>query len=103
MALITGLEDVLTVNAALLQRFEGDLRDSLPFMDLFLRKVRAIRDDGLCRINDRRMIKMIKLMLAHALIEGRAPVYEDMFLLDYTWDDPENLEQRELLHEIAYR
>ena len=99
----TGLDDIRTLNTALINQYEGSLTDSLPFMDIFLRKIRAIRDDQLCRINDRKMIKIVKLMLAHALLEGRPAAHEDMFLLDYIWDDPENLNQRERLHEIAYR
>lgn len=98
-----GLIDVRIANTALLAQFEGDLKETLPFMDLFLRKIRAIREDQLCRINDRKMIKMVKLMLANALIEGRPPAPEDMTLLNYTWDDPENGDQRERLHEIVYR
>lgn len=97
------LIDVRVANTALLAQFEGDLQETLPFMDLFLRKIRSIREDQLCRINDRKMIKMVKLMLANALIEGRPPAPEDMTLLNYTWDDPENVDQRERLHEIVYR
>lgn len=100
---IAGLEDIQVLNDALIRQYESRLDEKLPFMDLFLRKIRAIRDDQLCRINDRRMIKIIKLMLAHALIEGRPPSHEDMALLDYIWEDPDNLIQRERLHEIAYR
>lgn len=100
---LADLEDIRTLNNALINQYEGDLTDSLPFIDIFLRKIRAIRDDQLCRVNDRKMIKIVKLMLANALLEGRVPAHEDMFLLDYIWDDPENLNQRERLHEIAYR
>ena len=97
------LVDVRVANKALLAQFEGNLNETVPFMDQFLRKIRAIREDQLCRINDRKMIKMVKLMLAKALIEGRSPAPEDMTLLNYTWDDPENTDQREQLHEIVYR
>ena len=44
-----------------------------------------------------------RTLMANALLEGRDPSHEDMYLLDYIWDDPENLNQRERLHEIAYR
>lgn len=98
-----GLEDIRILNEALLARYNADTISMLPFLDVFFRKVRAIREDQICRVNDRKMIKIVKLMMANALIEGREPDHEDMRLLDYIWDDPENLNQRERLHEIAYR
>lgn len=97
------LEDIRIVNGALHRQFDTQTVAGLPFLDVFLRKICAIRDDQICRINDRKMIKIVKLMMANALIEGRDPDYRDMFLLDYIWDDPENMNQRERLHEIAYR
>lgn len=97
------LEDIRIVNNALHRQFDAHTIVTLPFLDVFLRKIRALRDDQICRINDRKMIKIVKLMMANALIEGRDPSHEDMYLLDYVWDDPENLNQRERLHEIAYR
>jgi MoxR-like ATPase len=97
------LSDIQCVNKALLETFDTDAIKRLSFLDVFLRKIRAIRDDQICRINDRKMIKIVKLMMANALLEGREPSHEDMYLLDYIWDDPENMNQRERLHEIAYR
>lgn len=97
------LSDVQCVNKALLETFDTDAIKGLSFLDVYLRKIRAIRDDQICRINDRKMIKIVKLMMANALLEGREPSHEDMYLLDYIWDDPENMNQRERLHEIAYR
>ncbi len=59
-----------------------------PFEREFLRRVRAIREEGLARLNDRRVVKLWKLLHARAVLKGRElPVDEDFVLLRHGWDD----------------
>ncbi|MDA0837632.1 MAG: AAA family ATPase [Planctomycetota bacterium] len=71
------------------------------FLQSFIRKVRAIRDDRLTQLNDRKVIKMIKLMVTSALLEGRDLKSQDQRLLEYTWDNPYDVEGRRRLSLIA--
>jgi len=71
------------------------------FSDSFLTKVRAIRQDRLTGLNDRKVIKLLKLMVANALLEAREVGAEDHELLEYVWDNPHDLEGRKRLRTIA--
>lgn len=71
------------------------------FLDTFSKKVRAIRTDRLVRLNDRKVIKLLKMMLVNAILEGRNIGRQDQELLQYTWDNPYDLEGRRRLKEIA--
>jgi len=99
---MAGLQDVRALNQALLDKFKPEALAKLEFLPKFFDKIRAVRLDKVCRINDRKMIKLLKLIFARALLAAREPAREDMMLLQYTWDDPENEYQQEKLEQIAY-
>jgi len=71
------------------------------FSDAFLTKVRAIRQDRLTSLNDRKVIKLLKLMVVNALLEVREVGVEDHQLLEYVWDNPHDLAARKKLRTIA--
>jgi hypothetical protein len=47
------------------------------------------------------VIKMIKLMVTSALLDGRDLKAQDQHLLEYTWDNPYDTEGRRRLSLIA--
>jgi len=72
-----------------------------PFERDFVRRIRAIRDEDLCRLNDRRVVKLWKLMHARAVLDGRhSAADEDFVLLRHGWDDPSH-ERRARLERYA--
>ncbi|MDP7254507.1 MAG: AAA family ATPase [Planctomycetota bacterium] len=98
-----GLDDFNTIFKAVtstLQQEDFQKRQVL-FLQSFIRKVRAIREDRLTQLNDRKVIKMIKLMVTSALLDGRDLKAQDQHLLEYTWDNPYDVEGRRRLSLIA--
>ncbi|MBI2193297.1 MAG: AAA family ATPase [Planctomycetes bacterium] len=97
------LDDFTQVFRAAVERLddpEFGRRNAL-FLDTFLRKVSAIRQDELTGLNDRKVIKLLKLMVVQALLEGREPDTVEHQLLEWTWDNPFDSEARRRLQAIA--
>jgi MoxR-like ATPase len=98
-----GLEDFSQVFRAAIDLLEDEQfhRDHVLFLDALLTKIRAIREDGLTSINDRKTVKLLKLMAVNALLEARPIGAEDHQLLEYVWDNPHDLDARRKLRVIA--
>ncbi len=78
------------------------LAQYLIFPEEFLAKYKSlifqIRSEGIS-ISDRRVVKLLKLIKASALLDGRTePNDSDFFVLRHIWN---NLDQREILDEIT--
>lgn len=71
------------------------------FLESYLRKVRAIRQDRLASLNDRKVIKLWKLMIVQSLLDGRDLENRDHQLLEFIWDDPTEVDARRRLQAIA--
>jgi MoxR-like ATPase len=76
--------------------------DHLRFNEDFLAKYKGlifqIRSEGIS-VSDRRVVKLLKLFAAAAIVDGRdQPNDSDFFLLKHIWN---NLEQTEILDEIV--
>lgn len=76
--------------------------DGLRFPDEFLVRYKAlvgqIRAEGI-GLSDRRVVKLLKLFRANALIDGRAEVDAgDLFLLKHVWNSPD---QASILRDIV--
>jgi len=90
------------VAAADLHRLNQVLASRLSFTEELLSRYKGlifqIRSEGVS-ISDRRVVKILKLVAASALIDGRAEANDsDFFLLRHVWN---NLDQAELLEEIV--
>jgi len=67
------------------------------FMATYKGLVFQIRSEGVS-LSDRRLVKMLKLFAANALVDGRNAVHEgDLMLLKHTWNQ---LDQREILQDL---
>ena len=97
------LDDFSRVFDASIKMLEGEdfHRENALFLDAYLKKVRAIRQDRLTSYNDRKVIKLLKLMIVNALLEGRGIESQDHHLIEYVWDNPYDLESRQKLRAIA--
>ena len=90
------------ISAADLKALNAPLTGALDFTDEFLAKYKGlvfqIRSEGIS-LSDRRVVKILKLFAASALLEGRRQATDaDFFLLRHIWNTPE---QAELLDEIV--
>ena len=104
VAKITGRDDeirpLLTARELhdLHRRFDGHLRFSEDFLAKYKGLIFQIRSEGIS-VSDRRVVKLLKLFGASALVDGREQVNDsDFFILKHIWN---NLDQAEILDEIV--
>lgn len=68
------------------------------FLATYKSLVFQIRSEGI-GISDRRLVKLLKLFAASAILDGRAQVNDsDLFVMRHIWNSPE---QQEVLHELV--
>jgi MoxR-like ATPase len=80
------------------RRFDQHMKFSEDFLSKYKGLVFQIRSEGVS-LSDRRVVKLLKLFSAAAIVDGRAePNDSDFFILKHIWN---NLEQAELLDEIV--
>ena len=103
-AKITGTESavrpVLTAHDLhdLHRRFGDHLKFSEDFLSKYKGLIFQIRSEGIS-VSDRRVVKLLKLFAASAVVDGRRePCDSDFFLLKHIWN---NLDQVEILEEIV--
>src|SRR5262249_46633607 len=103
-ARMTGKADAMRplVSAADLREVQRRFDRHLAFSEDFLAKYKGlifqIRSEGVS-VSDRRVVKLLKLFAASAIVDGREqPSDADFFLLKHIWN---NLDQIELLEEIV--
>ncbi|MEO6951793.1 MAG: AAA family ATPase [Polyangia bacterium] len=90
------------ITAADLHRVNQALSGRLQFSEDLLSRYKGlifqIRSEGVS-ISDRRVVKLLKLVAASALVDGRSEANDsDFFILRHVWN---NLDQSELLDEIV--
>jgi MoxR-like ATPase len=80
------------------KRFDQHLHFSEDFLSKYKGLIFQIRSEGVS-ISDRRVVKLLKLFAASAVVDGRAQANDsDFFILKHTWN---NLDQTEILEEIV--
>jgi MoxR-like ATPase len=82
------LTDMVLCNTAILLEALGEPEDS--FIQLYSQTVKLLNRDtrGLCSIDDRKFIKLYKVMCARALVERlERPSWKDLVILKHTWRD----------------
>lgn len=80
------------------QHFDQHLQFSEDFLSKYKGLIFQIRSEGVS-VSDRRVVKLLKLFAASAIVDGRAaPNDSDFFLLKHIWN---NLDQTEILEEIV--
>jgi MoxR-like ATPase len=101
---MTGRDEVIRpiLSARQLREVQGNFERYMVFPDDFMAKYKGlvfqIRSEGVT-VSDRRAVKLLKLLAASALFDGRATVCDgDFFVLRHIWN---NLDQAELLAEIV--
>lgn len=68
------------------------------FLATYKSLVFQIRSEGI-GISDRRLVKLLKLFAASAILDGRSQVNDsDLFVMRHIWNTPE---QQEILHELV--
>ena len=78
--------------------YDRHLQFSEDFLSKYKGLVFQIRSEGIS-ISDRRVVKLLKLFAASAIVDGREqPNDSDFFLLKHIWN---NLDQTEILEEIV--
>jgi MoxR-like ATPase len=98
-----GVEDVTPlVTLAEIRRLQARLPPLMSFSEELLARYKAlvfqIRSEGIT-LSDRRVVKMLKLFAASALIDGRPAVHEgDFFVLRHVWN---SVDQIPLLEDIV--
>ncbi len=104
VAKMTGTREALrpVVSAAQLRAVQAGFDRFMNFPDEFLAKYKGlifqIRSEGIS-VSDRRAVKLLKLLAASAVFDGRTQVNDgDFFVLRHIWN---NLDQVELLEEIV--
>jgi MoxR-like ATPase len=80
------------------QHYGQHLRFSEDFLSKYKGLIFQIRSEGIS-VSDRRVVKLLKLFAASAIVDGREQANDaDFFLLKHIWN---NLEQTEILEEIV--
>jgi MoxR-like ATPase len=80
------------------KRFDKHLQFSEDFLSKYKGLVFQIRSEGVT-LSDRRVVKLLKLFAASAILEGRDQANDsDFFILKHIWN---NLDQVEILEEIV--
>jgi MoxR-like ATPase len=83
---------------ALHRRFDQHLRFSEDFLSKYKGLIFQIRSEGVS-VSDRRVVKLLKLFAASAIVDGRVEANDsDFFILKHIWN---NLDQTEILEEIV--
>jgi MoxR-like ATPase len=78
--------------------FEGRVRFGDEFLAAYKALVFQIRSEGVS-LSDRRVVKLLKLFAASAILDGRSEAHEgDLFLLKHVWNQ---LDQAELLEQLV--
>jgi len=102
-ARLTGKDELRPLIAAreitdLHQRFDVHLRFSEDFLSKYKGLIFQIRSEGIS-VSDRRVVKLLKLFAASAVVDGRVEANDsDFFILKHIWN---NLDQTEILEEIV--
>ena len=105
MAKITGREDTRVrplITAREIHELHREFDTAFALSEDFLAKYKGlifqIRSEGIS-VSDRRVVKLLKLLGASALVSGRSAVNDsDFFILKHIWN---NLDQAEILEEIV--
>jgi MoxR-like ATPase len=80
------------------RRFDREVRFTAEFLATYKGLVFQIRSEGVS-LSDRRVVKLLKLFAASAIVDGRSEVNEgDLFLLRHIWN---HLDQAELLEQVV--
>jgi MoxR-like ATPase len=80
------------------RRYDQHLKFSEDFLAKYKGLIFQIRSEGIS-VSDRRVVKLLKLFAASAIVDGREQSNDsDFFLLKHIWN---NLDQTELLEEIV--
>jgi MoxR-like ATPase len=83
---------------ALHKRFDQRMNFSEDFLSKYKGLVFQIRSEGIS-LSDRRVVKLLKLFAASAVVDGRdQPNDSDFFILRHIWN---NLDQTEILEELV--
>jgi MoxR-like ATPase len=83
---------------ALHKRFDARLNFSEDFLSKYKGLIFQIRSEGIS-VSDRRVVKLLKLFAASAIVDGREQANDsDFFILKHIWN---NLDQTEILEEIV--
>ncbi|MSP58880.1 MAG: AAA family ATPase [Myxococcales bacterium] len=103
-AKITGREDQIKPLLSardlheLHRRFDQHLQFSEDFLSKYKGMIFQIRSEGIS-VSDRRVVKLLKLFAASAVVDGRQQANDsDFFILRHIWN---NLDQTEILDEIV--
>jgi MoxR-like ATPase len=80
------------------KRFDAHLAFSEDFLSKYKGLIFQIRSEGIS-VSDRRVVKLLKLFAASAIVDGRDQANDsDFFILKHIWN---NLDQTEILEEIV--
>jgi MoxR-like ATPase len=80
------------------KRFDQHLRFSEDFLSKYKGLIFQIRSEGIS-VSDRRVVKLLKLFAASAIVDGRDQANDsDFFILKHIWN---NLDQTEILEEVV--
>jgi MoxR-like ATPase len=80
------------------RRFDAHLKFSEDFLSKYKGLIFQIRSEGIS-VSDRRVVKLLKLFAASAIVDGREQANDsDFFILKHIWN---NLDQTEILEEIV--
>jgi MoxR-like ATPase len=80
------------------RRFDQHLQFSEDFLSKYKGLIFQIRSEGIS-VSDRRVVKLLKLFAASAIVDGRDQANDsDFFILKHIWN---NLDQTEILEEIV--
>jgi MoxR-like ATPase len=80
------------------KRFDHHLAFSEDFLSKYKGLIFQIRSEGIS-VSDRRVVKLLKLFAASAIVDGRDQANDsDFFILKHIWN---NLDQTEILEEIV--
>jgi MoxR-like ATPase len=83
---------------ALHKRFDAHLAFTEDFLSKYKGLIFQIRSEGIS-VSDRRVVKLLKLFAASAIVDGRDQSNDsDFFILKHIWN---NLDQTEILEEIV--
>jgi MoxR-like ATPase len=80
------------------RRFDSHLHFGEDFLSKYKGLIFQIRSEGIS-VSDRRVVKLLKLFAASAIVDGRSEANDsDFFILKHIWN---NLDQTEILEEIV--
>lgn len=103
VAEVASIEDLRTLHRAVLRLLEILPKQREPewtaFVDDLGHRVWRMRDEGVCAVSDRRVVHLIKVLIARTVLHGRwiPSAAADYAALDHIADDPLDESQRALL------